>query len=116
MTVYAVQCPLSRDEKGQTIDRYDLLPAKEFGEVVRLLSPDARPFNPKPIIKELYEKLETFSDEDYLICIGNPILLSMAFSIACDINDGKVTLLQWHGYRQTYIPVVVDMGFTYTDT
>ncbi|AAT69462.1 gp08 [Alphaproteobacteria phage PhiJL001] len=111
MTVYAVQSPRHR-QHGQMVPKYDLAPAEEFGEVVELLSPTAKPFNPKPLIDELYVKLEKFSDDDHIICIGNPILLSMAVTIASDVNNGRVKLLQWHGHQGKYISVQVDMGFT----
>ena len=94
------------------VPRYDLGPATEYGEVVELLSPTAKPFRPKPIIEELYIKLEQFGPEDYIICIGNPILLALAVNIACDINCGQVKLLQWQNQSQRYVPVEVDMGFT----
>lgn len=83
-----------------------------YGEIVELLSPTAKPFNPAPLVEELYIKLEKFSSADYIICIGNPILLSMAVTIAADINNGKVRLLQWHGHRNEYTPVELDLGFS----
>lgn len=113
MTVYAVQSPRRRDPTtGTMVPKYDLGPAEEHGQLEELLSPTAKPFNPKPIIEELYVKLENFSDDDFIICIGNPILLSLAVSIAADINRGRVRLLQWHGHKNRYIPVDIDMGFT----
>lgn len=113
MTVYVVQCPRRRNrETGKMEPRYDLGPAAIYGELVELLSPTAKPFNPAPLIEELYVKLETFGDDDHLICIGNPILLSLAFGVASDINHGRVRLLQWHNTRGEYVPVEIDMGFT----
>jgi len=111
MTVYAVQCPRFRDRDGNMKPKYDLEPARSFGEVVELLSPTAKPFNPQPIIEELYQKLEGFTDGDYVICIGNPILLSLATTIAADINGGRVKMLQWHGHKGEYVEVEVDLGF-----
>lgn len=113
MTVYAVQSPRQRDRNtGEMVPRFDLTPAEVHGEVVELLSPTAKPFNPEPIIDELYVKLEHFCDTDAIICIGNPILIALAVHVASDINNGRVRLLQWHGVRQEYVPVDIDMGFT----
>ena len=92
--------------------KYDLSPAEQYGEIVELLSPTAKPFNPAPLVEELYIKLEKFGNDDFIICIGNPILLSMAVAVAADINDGKVRLLQWHGHRNEYVPVDVDLGYS----
>lgn len=108
--VYAVQSPQQR-VAGRIVPKYDLSPAETYGSIQELLSPTAKPFNPKPIIDELYNKLENFSDEDFIICIGNPILLSMAVTIAADINEGRVNLLQWHGLKSEYVPVQIDLGF-----
>ena len=111
MTVYAVQSPRQRIG-NDIVPKYDLSPAQSFGEIVELLSPTAKPFNPAPLIEELYIKLQNFSDTDYIICIGNPILIALAVSIAADVNNGRVRLLQWHGHKGEYTPVEVDMGFT----
>ncbi len=80
--------------------------------MVELLSPNAKPFRLDPIVDELWTKLETFCDDDYIICIGNPILLSVTVAIAADVNGGRVHMLQWHGRRKEYIPVQADLGFT----
>lgn len=113
MTVYAVQVPERRDPQTRRIvPRYDLSPAHIYGDVEVLLSPTAKPFRSKPIIEELYQKLKDFGDDDYVICIGNPILLALTVSIAVDINDGRAKLLQWHGHTEEYVPVEVDLGFT----
>ena len=111
MTVFAVQSPRQR-VNGQIVPKYDLTPAEMFGPVVELLSPTAKPFNPDPIVEELYIKLENFGDDDFIICIGNPILLAMAVSVAQDCNEGRVKLLQWHGHKGEYTPVEVDFDFT----
>lgn len=111
MTVFAVQSPRQR-VGNEIVPKYDLSPAMAYGEIVELLSPTAKPFNPAPLVEELYIKLEKFSSADYIICIGNPILLSMAVTIAADINNGKVRLLQWHGHRNEYTPVELDLGFS----
>ena len=111
MTVYAVQMPRRRcPQTKQMIPVYDLSPANIYGDVVELLSPTAKPFNPEPIINELRIKLENFSDNDFLICIGNPILYTMAAQIALENNGGRARLLQWHGKRNEYVPITLDFG------
>ena len=114
MTVYVVQRATYR-EHGVLKDKYDLTPAEEFGELEYLLEPDTKPFETAPIIDDLYAKLEDFCDDDFVICIGNPILLALTVSIAMDCNDGRAKLLQWNGRRGTYVPVSADLGFTDAD-
>lgn len=106
MTVYAVQVARRREAiSRKMVPHFNLEPAKEYGQIVELLSPLAKPFNPQPIIQELTEKLKGFSDSDYVICIGNPILIAMAINIAASFNCGKVKALQWQNNVQKYISV-----------
>lgn len=98
-----------RDERA-FVPKYDISSAHQFGNTVELLSPTAAPFNPGPILDELRAKLADFGDEDYILCIGNPLLLAWAFAIAADANHGAAKALQWSGKDHRYIPVeVVDL-------
>lgn len=114
MTVYAVQNPHWHKE-GEMRPKFDLSPAEKFGPIEELLSPTAKPFRPRPIRDELMLKLKDFSDDDYIICIGNPILISMAVVLAADFNDGFVNLLQWNGFKGEYVLIEADFGFTSDD-
>ena len=96
---------------GRLEDVFDLSSAEEHGSLQELLSPTAKPFAPEPIVAELYSKLENFSDGDFILCVGNPILIGLATAVAADINEGRVCLLQWNGHKQKYVPVSVDLGW-----
>ena len=113
MTVYAVQCPRKRDKQTRRmVPMYDLGEAGAFGNIVELLSPTAKPFNTDPMVDELRDKLSDFGDDDYLICIGNPVLLALSFFVAAEANEGRVKLLQWNNVKGTYVPIDVDLDFT----
>ena len=103
MTVYVVQKQMRFDrESGSLVPKFDLEPAEEYGAIEYLLSPTAAPFNPGPILAELRERLARFNDEDYLLLVGNPVIIGWAMAIAADIN-GNVKALQWSGKDQRYI-------------
>lgn len=85
--------------------KFDLTPAEDYGELVYLLSPTAAPFNPEPILEELREKLVDFDDGDFLLLVGNPVLIGFSVAIAAARNDGHVNLLQWSGKDRRYISV-----------
>jgi len=87
------------------VPRYDLSPAEEFGKLVFLLSPITVPKNPAKVIAELRRKLWDFSDEDYLLMIGNPCFIAFAAAVAADINDGRISLLQFNGSQKKYFVV-----------
>lgn len=97
------------------VPKFDLEPAKPFGDLVYLLSPTAAPFRPKPIIKELKHKLQSFTPDDHLLLIGNPVLIMIAGAIAADRTEGTVSVLQWSGKDQRYISVRVTDLFEFGD-
>ena len=107
MTVYVVQDQTKKDHTtGEIVARFDLTPAKRYGELKFLLRATAKPFSPLPILEELRRGLEDFGDEDYLLLIGNPVIMGMAAAIAADIN-GTVNFLQWSGKYKKYVIVKV---------
>jgi hypothetical protein len=111
--VFVVQNQHKWDRDRQKfVPKFDLSPAEEFGELVFLLSPTAAPFRPDPIIQELRTKLAVITPEDYILCVGNPLLIQWAGAIAADFLGGRLRSLQWSGKDQRYIAVEVDGLFT----
>lgn len=108
MTVYAVQ----RQKKWSSEHRdyrfiFDLASTDDFGELCELLPADMTPFRPLQALEALHEKLQDFSDNDYLLMIGNPILMGMAFTVAASYNHGRVRALQWNRKKQRYIEIKI---------
>lgn len=104
--VYVVQNHSFYDEKtGLQKPKFNLDPAKRFGELVFLLSPTNVPSRPKVAIEKLRKKLSNFSDNDHLLCIGNPCFIGFSVAVASHANNGKVKLLQWNGERKTYFSI-----------
>jgi len=114
--VFVVQNQHRWDRERQTfIPKFDLTPAAEYGELVYLLSPTAAPFTPDPVLGELRDKLADFNDGDYLLLVGNPMLIGFATAIAASANNGHVNLLQWSGKDRRYIAVEASGLFTFAD-
>jgi hypothetical protein len=109
--VFIVQCPTMRDpETGKIVNKFASLgDAETYGRVTPLLSPTAKPFDPAPIIRQLQAALADYSDNDWLLLAGNPILIGWVTAIAADKNEGRIRCLQWSGRDQRYIPVVADV-------
>lgn len=89
----------------ELIPKFDFTPAKQFGELVILLSPQANPFTPDLIKQELFQKLQTFHGQDYLLLVGNPILMTMAGIVVSKVYQGPINFLQWSGRDRAYISV-----------
>lgn len=106
--VFVVQQTMRWDSnKGELVQKFDLDPAKEYGEIVYLLSPTAAPFNPDTIMPELHAKLSTIRDGDHLLLVGNPALIGIVCAIAADYSQGNFNLLQWSGKDRKYLPICV---------
>lgn len=114
--VYVVQKQMMLDRKsGDLVPRFDLSAAEQFGELEFLLSPSHKPWPAAPAAASLHLGLEHYTDEDYLLLVGNPILIGMATACASYWNDGRVNFLQWHGKDQRYIDVEADIDATVRD-
>lgn len=105
--VFVIQNQHKLSSTGDALEpKFDLRKARKFGELVDLLSPTARPFNPDHCIGVLREKLADYHVNDYLLLIGNPALIGFAVSVAAELSPtGRVRLLQWDGKRKEYIPI-----------
>jgi len=111
--VYVVQEQHKRDRKtGKLVPKFDLGSAAEFGHIHYLLSPTASPFNPAPIIEQLHYNLAKFKKKDFLLLIGNPVLIGLAVAKAADNTDGDINVLQWSGTEKRYISVSLENIFS----
>lgn len=113
--VFVVQEPHHRDPgTGEIVPKFDLSSAQMFGELVYLLSPTAAPWSSASIIAELHEKLADYTEDDYLLLIGNPALMTWAGAIAAEHSGGVIKQLQWRRWPGApgggkYVPVRADL-------
>ena len=104
--VYVIQKQMQWDERrGELVSRFNLEPARQYGDFVFLLPSTAGPFSPEETLEQLREKLEPITPDDHLLLVGNPCLIGWATAIAADLTGGQVNLLQWHGKERRYIEV-----------
>jgi len=105
--VYAIQRQQRwSEQKQELVDAFDLSSSIKYGELRFLLSPKASPFNPESVLRELRVKLDQYKTEDYLLLVGNPVLIGFAVALAARATQGgQVNVLQWSGRHQEYIPI-----------
>ena len=107
MFVFVTQLATKRDG-SRRVPKFDLTPAQKYGEIEVLLSDTAAPWKmDENILPELHEKLEGYSDADYIIPMGNLAIASAAVAVAAHYNNGRVNLLQWHGRLGEYTPILI---------
>ena len=102
MTVFVVCEPF-----GVTMD---FTPALQFGQLEVLLTHTQSMIAPVPTIRQLREKLENFSDNDYIIPVGDPVLMSTVAAVASHMNHGRVKYLKWDRKQRQYIVVQTDIS------
>jgi len=106
--VFVVQRPLRsiKDKKtGEVVDRipmFDTAPAQRYGEVHILLEPGDVALMPYRSLMRLNEKLRDFTDNDYILPIGDPVLIGAAVAVAALRNNGKVRMLRWDRRDRCY--------------
>lgn len=111
--VFVVQEPLKM-EAGVPVPRINLGTLKPYGEVVFLFQwsdfkEDDAFEDPDAIVRELREKLEDYTDEDYIVPLGNPAMIGLAIAVAADCNHGKVRVLDWMRERGRYRLIHMDL-------
>lgn len=107
--VYVIQDPLRRNWRTKELESScDFTPAEEFGELRFLLGSNISPFRTDVVVRELAQGLRAFTEKDFLLLVGNPILIGLATAIAADYCDGPINLLQWSGSERKYLRVTAD--------
>lgn len=118
--VFATQSTLTTDPTtGRKVPKFGLgendpighYVRREFGDIVWVLDETDEPFHERTI-KKIRDRLdaEQFGPNDYLLCIGNPILIGLMCVYAADWTD-KLKFLQWDRRKGKYQVVRVDIEF-----
>lgn len=89
----------------------DLVPAMAMGEIVVLNTKSLPLFkDPALILHNMKQVLlqHRFCSKDWIIPIGDPLLIGAAVHIAAQINDGLVNCLKWDSRHQKYFQVTLN--------
>lgn len=84
----------------------DLTDAQRYGEVLELLEPSAKPFDPGSV-EQLDQAIAESSGEDWLLCIGNPTLIAVAAGAFASIH-GRLNVLQWQSRKGHYEAIQIE--------
>lgn len=108
--VFVVQRPARFDHGRQGwVNRYDLTPAAEHGELVFLLKPgniyhDAM----AAALDRLREMLAGYDPaRDHVLAVGDPVAIAAAVMVASRETGGRVSLLKYDRLRGRYDPYLV---------
>lgn len=91
----------------------NLTAARQYGELSVMLPPGNLVLSPAPTIKRLKKSLSGFLKEDYLLLMGDPVGMSLAFAIAAEKTNGLVKVLKWDRQHETYLPIALNLNERY---
>jgi len=89
---------------------YNVRSAEKFGEL-KVMLPDRKQMvlSSGPITFKLQQEMKDFSDDDYLLLIGDPAIIAVCGAIAADINNGKFKVLKWDRNDKIYYDLEIDL-------
>src|SRR5690348_2003306 len=99
--VYIVQQPATFDRgNGGFVAKYDLSPAKQFGKLVFIMPPGNVFLHQLPAATlHMRNVLAGFQPCDFLLAIGDPILIAAAAMIAGQKTGGELRMLKWDRFK-----------------
>jgi len=102
MTVFIIQ-----EMRGR-----DLTDAQNFGDL-EILLPDGEQtsFSTQPTIRRLQQRLNKFTDDDYLLLAGDPAAIALSAVLASRANNGKFKMLKWDRQENKYFPLTADCNY-----
>lgn len=100
-TVYCVTEPITYKE-GIQVPLFDISPAREFGQIKILTEHNQSMSASVPMVRMLREKLKDFTDEDYILPVGDPVVIATVSAICSDLNNGKFKMLKWNKRMRQY--------------
>ena len=66
--------------------------------------------SPGPAVRKAKQLLRDFSDDDYLLLIGDPAMIGLSCSVASYNNRGKYKVLMYDRRTFTYFPIQIDLN------
>lgn len=61
-------------------------------------------------ISELHSKLSSIKPTDFVLLVGDPLLIGTVAALAAFYTQGRVQFLKWDRMRKEYFPVVMNLN------
>ena len=92
---------------GVAKPRDSLTEAAAYGDVQILHNGNEVGIALQPLVAKFKHELRDFDDEDYILPVGDPVLIGLATALAAKANRGHVNLLRWDRQTRQYIKIKV---------
>lgn len=99
--VYVTQEPVGKN----------ITPALEYGSL-RVLAPWQVQVqcDPRNIISDMRLELSGARPDDYLLLIGDPVIIGLATALIIEVTGGVIQLLKWDKQEGKYIPITINLS------
>jgi hypothetical protein len=88
----------------------NILPAKKFGDIKILMPCNFQAgFSAGQVAQELMYKLSDYKETDFLLLIGDPVIIGITVAVAAHWANGKVGMLKWDRQSNDYYPVKINL-------
>lgn len=105
--VFVPQVPSRYDVSASAwMPTVNIDPAKKFGELKVMLPPEASRLELSSIVSMLKRMMTDFGPDDYVLALGDPMIISLAAVIA-ERAAGHLRLLKWDRMSRQYLPMEV---------
>lgn len=107
--VFVTHEPTKWDEAAQrAVPLFNLTPAATYGDIEVLMPAGASLLSTVPMVRVMRDRLAKFSDDDYILPVGDPASIAAACAIAAEMNAGRVKLLRWDRKARAYLVIQLD--------
>jgi len=94
----------------QPAPNINILSASDFGYLVICLpNRDQAIYSTAPYVQKMTKNLRDMRKEDYLLAVGDPIIITLSGIIANDNTNGQFNMLKWDKREYRYYPLDFDM-------
>ena len=88
----------------------NILSASDFGYLVICLpNRDQAIFSTAPYTQKMKKNLQDFRKEDYLLAVGDPVIIGISTAVVSEVTSGQFNMLKWDKREYRYYPLEVDM-------
>ena len=99
--VYVVQQPAPN---------INILSASDFGYLVICLpNRDQAILSTAPYVQKMKKNLQDFRKQDYLLAVGDPVIIGISTAAVSEVTAGQFNILKWDKREFRYYPLEVDM-------
>ena len=94
----------------QPAPNINILSASDFGYLVICLpNRDQAIYSTAPYVQKMTKNLQNIRKEDYLLAVGDPIIITLSGIIANDNTNGQFNMLKWDKREYRYYPLDFDI-------